>query len=164
MKKFLPYIFALCLAVSCVKENGQGGSTAVTAKGPDFEMAGTMVGKTTLSLSQDDVPTFAWKDTDVLGIIPDDDSSDQMNFKFKAPGQNPGTASFDGGSRELLDGENYIAYYPYRLLGLKSSGHVAINVRGQVQKANDSLEHLGAYDFMYAPSVRAGSGNALFEV
>ena len=161
---------AVCLTalVACSKEqepiqkNEQfNGSESVLATAKDFVMAAMT--KTIITQNGSDAPAFAWKDGDVIGIIPMNNETVQSNYKVTEIGTNPRQASFDGGVWALKEGKEYAAYYPFNEQIARSGDILEFSFLNQTQSANNSLEHLGAYDYMYASAVVPQSGSAQFD-
>lgn len=161
---------AVCLTalVACSKEQEPvqkneplSGKETVLATAKDFIMSGTT--KTTITQSGSDAPAFAWKEGDVIGIIPMNGKTVQSNYEIAEIGSNPKNAVFDGGVWALKEGKEYAAYYPFKKEALVSNESLEFSFLGQTQTANNSLEHLGAYDYMYASAVVPQSGSAQFD-
>lgn len=159
---------AACLAAlaACSKEPVQvneslNGSETVIATAKDFVMDGMT--KTVISQSGSDAPAFAWKGGDVIGIIPMNGKTVQSNYEIAEIGSNPKNATFDGGVWALKEGKEYAAYYPFNEQIVRSGDNLEFSFLGQTQSANNSLTHLGAYDYMYASAVVPTSGKAQFD-
>lgn len=161
MKKSLTFIMLLA-AVSCAKEQGQVApepplndspvQAPVQATADNFK-DGNLSTKTVISQSGTNPPTFAWKSGDVIGVVPADGKTYQTNFEVKEISSDPKQASFDGGEWALKSGRSYTSYYPCQRLAAISGDELDFSFLGQEQKANDNLEHLGKYDYMYASAV-----------
>ena len=87
---------AACLTVlvACTKEqvpvqsNEQlNGSESVIATAKDFVLAGTT--KTVITQSGSDAPAFAWKEGDVIGIIPMNGKTVQSNYEIAKSAPTP---------------------------------------------------------------------------
>ncbi|MCQ2136575.1 MAG: hypothetical protein MJY67_06620, partial [Bacteroidales bacterium] len=167
MKKIISMLLAAAAVLSCVKEKElkqeEGDDPVVqeeetlqgiVASAPDFDI----FTKTIVSQSG----KFSWKEGDVIGIVPTDEKTYQTNFEVKTIGEDPKKASFDGGAWKLKDGKEYAAYYPCQYVVLTSEGAAEIDMSGQSQSGNNSLDNFGAYDFMYAPAVTPQDGSATF--
>lgn len=161
---------AACLAalVACSKEHEPvqkdeqlNGKETVLATAKDFVMAGFT--KTSITQGGSDAPAFAWKAGDVIGIIPMNGKTIQSNYEIAEIGSNPKQAVFDGGVWALKEGKEYAAYYPFNEQIARSVDNLEFSFLGQTQSANNSLEHLGAYDYMYASAVVPQSGSAQFD-
>lgn len=161
---------AACVAVlaactkeqATVQENEQlNGSESVIATAKDFVMDGTT--KTVITQSGSEAPAFAWKEGDVIGIIPMNGKTVQSNYEIAEIGSDPKTAVFDGGVWALKEGKEYAAYYPFNEQIARSGDNLEFTFLGQTQSANNSLAHLGAYDYMYASSVVPAAGKAQFD-
>ena len=160
-------VFLAALA-ACTKEQElyQGteqnqDAEAVLATGKDFVAA--VETRTVITQSGSNAPTFAWKAGDVIGIIPMNNETVQSNYKVKEVGSNPKKAAFDGGVWALKEGKEYSAYYPFNEKIARSGDNLEFSFLGQTQSANNSLEHLGAYDYMYAGTVVPRGGSAQFD-
>lgn len=132
----------------------------IFAQVPDFEQDGI---RTTITQSGSDAPTFAWKEGDVIGIVPDDGKTFQTNFTIEQVGSDPHYATFDGGAWALKSDSRYIAYNPCAQQVLTSKGSVTISANGQKQSGNASTAHLGTYDYMYAAAECVTEGNVNFK-
>lgn len=132
----------------------------ICAQVPDFESYGT---KTTITQNGSEAPTFAWKEGDVIGIVPDDGKTFQTNVTIKEVGSDPHFATFDGGAWALRKGSRYIAYNPCAEQVLTSKGSVIISNSGQTQSGNASTAHLGTYDYMYASAESVAEGSVSFK-
>lgn len=131
----------------------------VTAIVTDFEM---LEFKTSLNQEGDNPPVFAWKEGDVIGIVPADASTYQTNYKVKEIGEDPHTAAFDGGAWALKQGYSYFAYYPAAEKVLTSDDKVKLDMEGQKQTGNNSLTCLGDFDYMYASKEGVKDGSVKF--
>lgn len=138
-----------------------GDGESVVAVGEDFVMADPET-KTTITQSGSNPPAFAWKEGDVIGIIPMNGKNIQANYEMEEIGEDPRTAVFDGGVWALKEGKEYAAYYPFKKEAVISDESICFSFTGQTQNANNSLAHLGDYDFMYANSVIPDQGRAQF--
>ena len=168
MKKLIYVAVCLAALMACSKKQGlvqvteqTNGSETVLATANDFVAVGAT--KTDITQSGSDAPEFAWKTGDVIGIIPMNNETIQSNYKVSEIGSNPKQATFDGGVWALKEGKEYAAYYPFKKEALVSNESIEFSFLGQTQSANNSLEHLGAYDYMYASTVVPQSGNAQFD-
>lgn len=106
--------------------------------------------------------SFRWAEGDVIGVVPMDGKTLQTNYEIQDLGSDPKIAAFDGGAWALKEGEEYSAYYPCQRVPLKSNGLAQVSFIGQAQSSNDNMDHLGAYDYMYANAVAAENGNTTF--
>lgn len=132
----------------------------ICAQVPDFEPCGI---KTVITQNGSEAPTFAWKEGDVIGIVPDDGKTFQTNFTIEEVGSDPHFATFDGGAWALKKGSRYIAYNPCAQQVLTSKGSVTISNSGQTQSGNASTAHLGDYDYMYAAAESVAEGSVSFK-
>lgn len=157
-------ILALAALAGCTREvrfDGEylNGNVAVVH---DFESEdGTSVPVSTKS-TLSDKGVFAWTEGDVIGVVPCDDRTMQTNFVLYSISEDAHKASFDGGEWALKEGSSYAAYYPFQPVVLTSASTVNVSFTGQKQAADNSLAHLGAYDYLYASPVVAASDKVLF--
>lgn len=168
MKKLMYVAVGLAVLVACSKEQDLvqvieqlNGSESVLATAKDF--TATVATKTIITQNGSDAPTFAWKEGDVIGIIPMNGKTMQSNYEIAEIGSNPKNAKFDGGVWALKEGKEYAAYYPFKKEARVSNESIKFSFLGQRQSANNSLEHLGPYDYMYASAVVPHSGSAQFD-
>ena len=168
MRKLMYAAACVAALVACSKEqepvqvNEQlNGKETVLATAKDFVIDEAT--KTVITQSGSDAPAFAWKEGDVIGIIPMNNETVQSNYKVSEIGADPKTAMFDGGVWALKEGKEYAAYYPFNEQIARSGDNLEFSFLGQTQSANNNLAHLGAYDYMYASSVISTSGVATFQ-
>lgn len=168
MKRLMYAAACLAALVACSKEHEPvqkdeqlNGKETVLATAKDFVMAGFT--KTSITQGGSDAPAFAWKKGDVIGIIPMNGKTVQSNYEIAEIGSDPKQAVFDGGVWALKEGKEYAAYYPFNEQIARSGDNLEFSFLGQTQTANNSLEHLGAYDYMYASAVIPQSGSAQFD-
>lgn len=159
-------LLAAAAVLSCVKEElkqEEGNDPVVqeeetlqgiVASAQDFDI----LTKTSVSTSG----KFSWKEGDVIGVVPTDEKTYQTNFEVKTVGEDPKNASFDGGAWKLRDGDEYAAYYPCKDEVVTSAASVEFDMNGQSQSGNNSLDHFGAYDIMFAAPVIPQDGNVTF--
>lgn len=133
----------------------------VSATADDFKCDEAFT-RTTITQSSSSAPTFAWKAGDVIGVIPMDGKTVQSNYEISKIDTDPKSATFDGGVWALKEGKGYAAYYPYNEKVARSGDKLEFSFEGQTQTANNSLEHISAYDYMYAPAVTASSSTTAF--
>ena len=136
-------------------------TTTVLAQADDFTIDEVLT-KTTLTQSGNNAPSFAWKAGDVIGVIPMDGKTVQSNYEIASIGTDPKTATFDGGVWALKDGKSYAAYYPFNETIARSGDQLEFSFQGQKQEANNSLSHIGNYDYMYSPAVVSSSSSKTF--
>lgn len=168
MKKLMYAAICLVVLVACSEKQSPvriaeqpNGSEIVFATAKDFVIADAT--KTVITQNGSDAPSFAWKEGDVIGIIPMNNETVQSNYKVSEIGSNPKNATFDGGVWALKEEKEYAAYYPFNEQIARSGDNLEFSFLGQTQSANNSLEHLGAYDYMYASAVVPQSGSAQFD-
>lgn len=158
MKRILIPIAVVLAMVSCTKDEQQTATSSdresVLALAEDFVFEGEQT-KTVISQNGKCAPTFAWKAGDVIGVIPMNNETVQSNYRISTIGTDPRTATFDGGVWALKAGKGYAAYYPYQKEAVLSGESLEFSFQGQTQSANNSLAHIGDYDYMYAPAVVA---------
>lgn len=149
--------------VSCTQEPEltTKDSSKVQASAADFQCDESFT-RTTITQSGSAAPTFAWKAGDVIGVIPTDGKTVQSNYEISKIDSDPKTATFDGGVWALKEGKEYAAYYPYSEVVARKDSKLEFSFRGQTQTANNSLEHISSYDYMYAQAVTASSGSTAF--
>ena len=172
MKQLLYSLAFLVAIASCSKEVAnnsvpdESGNTELTAEfesvlatASDFEFSDSET-KTVISQSGSNPPSFAWKSGDMIGIVPNDSKSVQANYEIAEIGEDSKSAQFDGGSWALKRDKQYAAYYPYRDQTVRSTDTLHFSFLGQRIAANNSLAHLGTYDYMYANATFPDGGNA----
>lgn len=150
---------------ACTKEQtavSSVDSSLVIAQADDFKFDEPQT-RTTITQEGKSAPTFAWKAGDVIGVIPMDGKTVQSNYEVSSIGVDPKTATFDGGVWALKSGKSYAAYYPYKEIIARSGDKLEFSFTGQTQSANNSLAHIGDYDYMYASTVTASSSAASFQ-
>ena len=104
---------------------------------------------------------FKWVLNDTIGIFPSSGGY-QVAFPLENFVSNDASkAVFTGGGWALISGENYRAYYPFAYNN-RSAEIIPITYLGQIQEGNNSLEHLGAYDYMYTNGAGAVDGSVNF--
>ena len=168
MKRLVVFIAITATLLSCakdqkvIKSTEYGGSECIWALAPDF-VCGNELTKTVITQEDTDAPKFAWKEGDVIGVIPMNNETVQSNYKISEISSDPREAMFDGGVWALKEGEEYAAYYPLKEEVARSGDSLTFSFLGQAQVANNSLAHLGAYDYMYASSVVPIEGIANFK-
>lgn len=154
-------IMAAMVSCSMEQEPATVETNKVSATADDFKYAEAFT-RTTITQSGSSAPTFAWKAGDVIGVIPMDNETVQSNYKISKIDSDPKTATFDGGVWALKEGKGYAAYYPYSEVVARKNSKLEFSFLGQTQTANNSLEHISAYDYMYAPAVTASSSTTAF--
>lgn len=148
---------------SCAKEQNELSTNrnAVSARADDFVVEGDFT-RTSIIQSGEDAPVFAWKAGDVIGVVPMDGRTVQSNYEIAQIESDSKVARFDGGVWALKEGREYAAYYPFDRIVADSRDSLEFSLLGQAQRENNSLEHIGSYDLMYAPAVVASSGVTAF--
>lgn len=168
MKRIILFAAIATTLLSCAKEQETeqalpvDGSERVCASAADF-ICDNELTKTVITQEGADAPKFAWKEGDVIGVIPMNNETIQSNYKISEISTDPKTAMFDGGVWALKEGKEYAAYYPFKKEARLSNESIEFSFLGQTQSANNSLAHLGAYDYMYASSVVPSAGLATFQ-
>ena len=168
MKRIILSLVLVAAMLSCAKEQdaiqtpATDGSERVYASAADF-VCGNEPTKTVITQEGAAAPKFAWKEGDVIGIIPMNNETVQSNYKISEISSDPKEAMFDGGVWALKEGKEYAAYYPFSEQIARSGDNLEFSFLNQTQAANNSLAHLGAYDYMYAGSVIPAAGLATFQ-
>lgn len=159
MKKSIITILPMALLASCsselVETTGiatKGDVEKVSIQSHPFEFEdGT---RTSLSATEKAI-SFAWANTDALGVFPiSPTTNNQAKQDIKLPANcevDAHYASFDGAGWDLIANNTYAAYCPYdgTLPAETPYTAVPISLTGQ----DGTLATIGQkYDFMYAPS------------
>lgn len=147
------------LSNTCEKFNG---NVTLTAEPYTFDDGDT---RTTLTNTGSKI-AFAWDDDEAIGIFPIAPTTNiQAKQVLKNGSGNSTTSSFDGAGWALMYGNTYAAYYPYQnMLSETPYTAVPIDMTGQTQNGNNSLDHIGGgYDYMYAVSNVPTNGNVNFD-
>ena len=121
------------------------------------------VTKVVVSREGTSAPSFSWKESDVIGVVPMNGRTSQSNYEIAELGEDAKTALFDGGAWALKPGMEYAAYYPYQESVLCSSNDLLFPFEGQKQCGNDNIDHLADFDIMYAKAVAPTDGVANFK-
>lgn len=154
--------------LSCTKEQDSvrtlmpAGSERVCATAADF-VCGDELTKTAIAQEGAEAPRFAWEEGDVIGIIPMNGKTVQSNYEVSEISSDPREAVFDGGVWALKEGKEYAAYYPFKEEIVRSGNSLDFSFLGQTQAVNDTLGHLGSYDYMYAGSAVPAAGAVTFQ-
>lgn len=131
----------------------------MNAKDVVFEEGGTRTELTSVG----NALTFAWAESDVVGIYPSV-GGDPVRFPMT---ESAGTqsANFDGGEWALKSNCTYVGYYPFSKENAYNDTPltaIPVSYDGQSQAANASTAHLGAYDYMVATPTVPENGIANF--
>ncbi len=120
--------------------------------------------RTTLTSSESGI-SFAWDDDETIGIFPVAPTTNAQAYQKLNKGNGDGTkSSFDGAGWALLRGNTYAAYYPFQTAETMDYTKIPIDMTGQIQDGNGSLEHIGAgYDYMYATASVPKNGDVNFD-
>lgn len=103
---------------------------------------------------------FSWAANDTIGIFPE--RGDQLPFAM-ASGEGTDVATITGGSWGLKTSEEYAAYYPFsRQNYFTDRGNIYFSYVGQVQTADNSTAHLGAFDLMAADNAESNGSSLNF--
>lgn len=104
---------------------------------------------------------FKWVENDTLGIFPSTGGF-QVAFPLENISESDaGSALFTGGGWALIEGVNYFSYYPFAYDN-RSPKSIPVTYAGQKQSTDNSLEHIGAYDYMYTQGAGATDGQVNF--
>ena len=158
MKKLLLTVLIGIALLCCRKEQSllSVEQNTLLAGAENFRYDETFT-RTSISQSDDNGLRFAWGKGDVIGVIPLDGKTIQSNYEIDRIESDPHMAIFDGGEWALKYGRKYAAYYPFSKEALNSGEKIVFSFLSQSQNANNSMEHVGRYDYMYAPAVVASS-------
>ena len=137
------------------------GNVTLTAESYTFADGET---RTTLSNTGSKI-AFAWDDDETIGIFPIAPTTNvQAKQVLKSGSGNGTTSSFDGAGWALMYGNTYAAYYPYQQKEYEDYTKIPIDMIGQTQNGNNSLDHIGAgCDYMYAVANVPTNGNVNFD-
>lgn len=127
----------------------------VMAALPEFEEEGT---GTRVSFSNG-LSDFTWSNGDCIGVCRSSASSNgTAAFTLLKGGERVG--NFINDSFSLLPQTEYYAFYPFKT-GTTASAF-RINVVSQVQEGNNSLNHIGGYNYMSASFTTDDNGKGSF--
>ncbi len=167
-KALLMSCVAVAMMASCSSDeeysnSGEkfNGNVTLTAEPYTFDDSYT---RTTLSNTGSKI-AFAWDDDEAIGIFPIAPTTNvQAKQVLKSGSGNGTTSSFDGAGWALMYGNTYAAYYPYQQKEYEDYTKIPIDMTGQTQNGNNSLDHIGAgYDYMYAVANVPTNGNVNFD-
>ena len=97
----------------------------------------------------------SWAAGDTIGIFPS--SGGQVEFPISGTGS---SAQFNGGGWGLKTSYTYAAYYPFSKGNYyRNNKTILMDYTGQVQKYNNSHNHLGSYDFLASKPVTPSGGS-----
>lgn len=103
---------------------------------------------------------FKWRESDIVGIFPT--TGTQVRFPM-TNGAGASTAKFDGGGWAVKGSYSYMAYYPFIADMNMDKAAIPAHYRGQKQRGNNNLSHLGDFDYMAAvKTTPSGDGNVGF--
>ena len=119
--------------------------------------------RTAYTVSETDGFLSSWTKGDVIGIYPV--GGDQVAFPI-SDGAGTSTAKFDGGAWALRASYKYAAYYPFSDKNYTiSETAIPVDYSNQIQTANNSTAHLGAYDFLASTATQPDAeGNVNLEM
>lgn len=171
MRKLFVYAFmALSVLAGCTTDStesafvepGNSPLDGIAGRVKDFILDDAT--RTTLTIGDAGV-SFAWAETDEVGIVPEDVSSSQMLWTVKDISEDLHDATFQNSSYALSPDCRFVAYYPYKSgAEYRYNQKLAVDYTGQTQPENATTAHLGAYDYMYAPIATAtAEGKASFD-
>ena len=106
-----------------------------------------------------DGSSFLWAADDTIGIYPN--IGGQVYFVMST-GAGSNTAQFDGGGWGLKTTVSYYSYYPFIGTVYLDRNHIPVSYLGQKQTGTSQVDHIGRYDYMYAPGSNAESGQIQF--
>lgn len=121
--------------------------TGLRATLKDFKIEYENLTRSAVIIDGDGDYQLVWSENDTIGIFPN--QGFQVAFPM-ASGAGGKTARFDGGGWGLKSSSTYSAYCPLIGQFYLDKTKVPIKLTGQVQTANNSTEHLSAYDYMCA--------------
>lgn len=161
LKSALFLSLLLAIIYSCetadIIEDSSNNTNQIRFTASDFQYEAST--KTDFTIS-DTGAEFQWSENDTVGIFPDTGS--QVYFPM-ASGAGTKTAVFDGGGWALKSSSTYAAYYPFKGNIYLDKTKIPVSYVGQNQVANNSTEHLGAYDYMVAVASTPENGNVNFQ-
>ena len=137
------------------------GNVTLTAEPYTFEDGDT---RTTLTNTGSKI-AFAWDDDEAIGIFPIAPTTNVQAKQVLKNGKGNSTkSSFDGAGWALMSGNTYAAYYPYQQKEYENYTKIPIDMTGQMQNGNNTLDHIGTYyDYMYANATVPTKGNVSFD-
>lgn len=124
----------------------------------DFKNEDFGSSRTSISIGNDG-PHYAWAETDTIGIFPS--TGRQVEFSM-ADGAGTQSATFTGGGWGLKSTSTYAAYCPLIGQYYLDKENIPVVYTGQVQDGNNPLEHLGKYDYLFAPASTVVNGSVSF--
>lgn len=160
MNKYLNILFlAFFLCQSCSQEEQEmekGTSLEIQAELPGY----VTEGGTRIALSSD-LQSMTWSSGDKLGLYYIENEVEAGAwFKIKQGGSQIGV--FENSAFMLKKNTRYYSFFPYQEEVNLSA--IPVDYSGQIQTANESTSHLGAYNYMCGSftSTASGDGNVTF--
>ena len=151
-------VVAACLLSGCQdntqqtrKEIGRISFCADNFQLQDDEFTKTVIG---------DGGSFMWTEQDTVGIYPNTGS--QVFFEI-TDGADASTAVFDGGGWALKPSSVYYGYYPFIGDIYLDKNNIEVSFTGQKQTGIAGVNHIGGYDYMYAPGTTSDNGALNFQ-
>lgn len=134
-----------CLACTAISEDLEKGSTLnhVSIGVKDVDLS-DLSPQTRSEIGITNTVTFAWSETDVVGMFPDKGAQ----AFFEMAGQDGETvAEFDGGGWALKSANEYAVYFPYSYDN-KNKEAILFDYTGQTQDGNNDYAHLAEWQYM----------------
>ena len=170
MKKLLLFASAVALLASCSKELTEDVSAPALGKTKIVASYGINGEETRTHLENG--KTYKWDSGDALGVFVKKESGDDANAVFKFESTDDFGKGVFGGDFEMLDGEKYVAYYPYALgTELSSDGTINMvipakqNFNHQISaKVSEGGMYAGSFTQNIAPGIGSGVAEGEDEV
>ena len=153
-KTIICTVVASVLLCACSNDENSDSTSSKTLKSINVTIEDAEYGSTRSSYIVDEEKGFisSWTEGDTIGIYPI--GGDQVAFPI-SEGEGSKTATFDGGAWALRPSFQYAAYYPFNRKNYNvSENELPVTYTGQTQIANNSTEHLAAYDYLAASAVQ----------
>lgn len=171
MKKvFFLQMATIMLFASCGSDNDDSQPTGSTTSGfngkvelgvNDF----ILVDDTRSSLKFDgNKISFDWGNADAVGVLQISPKGKSQTYQLLSNGTKTSSyTTFDGSNWSLCRGNIYSIYYPFQSDVASDYMTIPIDMVGQVQDGNTSLNHIAkGYDYMYATATVPEEANASF--
>ena len=123
----------------------------------DYEVIDDIEGLPATKTSIDNAGHLIWTANDTVGIYPDTGS--QIYFSMVSGSETSGSTQFSGGGWAFKTGSTYYSYYPFIGDIYLDRHHVPVHFMGQKQTGTTGVDHIGQYDYMYAPGTGAERDN-----
>ncbi len=178
MKKLFALLYLALMAVSCSNEDllateeANDASTNIKFSIKDFELVtDEPETRTVIENSVTNKVKASWVNGDEIGVfaiadyhVPQTIFPVSKATQRKDNEEGSMSLSFNGnGFYRLIDGQKYIAYYPFQdMMSSKSYDKIPVSFEGQKQTMNNSGSHLGKYDYLCSDVTVANSGMANF--